>query len=58
MVLWLYNKEADWPVAGQDKVRRENEIKDTGKKGGSLGVTEEAEHVWNEVTSREPYDRT
>lgn len=28
-----FNKETDWPIAGQDKVRRENQTKDTGKKG-------------------------
>ena len=27
-----FNKEADWPIAGQDKVRWENQTKDTGKK--------------------------
>ena len=36
----MFNKEADWPIARPDKVRWENQTKDTGeKKGGVRGVT-------------------
>lgn len=30
---WV-NKEVDWKIAGQDKVRKENHTKATGKKSG------------------------
>ena len=33
-----FNKEVDWPIAGQDKVRHENQTKDTGKKDRVRGV--------------------
>ena len=31
-----FNKEAGWPVAGQDKIRWENQTKDTEKKKGRV----------------------
>lgn len=35
-----FNKEADRPIAGQDRVRWENQTRDTGKKKrGVRGVT-------------------
>lgn len=35
-----FNKEADWPIEGQDEVRQENQTEDTGKKKGEIrGVT-------------------
>lgn len=38
-----FNKDADWPVAGQNKVRWENQTKDTRKKrGGVTGVQRDA----------------
>ena len=33
-----FNKEADWTIAGQDKVRQENQTEDAGRKKG--GVSE------------------
>ena len=39
-----FNKEADWSIAGQDKVRRENQTKDIGKKKG--GVREVTSLTW------------
>lgn len=41
---WL-NKEADCPIAGQNKFRQENQTKDTGVKGRVRGVTTEAGKV-------------
>ena len=39
-----FNKEADWPIAGQDKVMQENQTKDTKKKkGGVRGVTRDTD---------------
>ena len=29
-----FNKEADWPIARQDRVRQENQTRDAGKKYG------------------------
>ena len=36
VLLSLVNKEADWPIARQDKVRRDNQTEDTGMKKGRV----------------------
>ena len=50
-----FNKEADWPIAGHDKVRGEKQTKDTGKEGKRLRCrqtdAEETIHVENDVTA-------
>ena len=39
-----FNKEADWPIAEQDKVMQENQTEDTKKKkGGVRGVTRDTD---------------
>ena len=35
-LLSLVNKEADWPIARQDKVRWDNQTEDTGMKNGGV----------------------
>lgn len=38
-----FNKETDRPIAGQDRVRWENQTRDTGKKSRVRGVTRETQ---------------
>ena len=53
-----FTKEADWLVAVQGKISRENQTKDTGKKkGGVRGVTSETQRKQEEQDKREVIPR-